>query len=147
MELVNFIVCDDIRPEMRRKHTLVGVYGDSIVIGRIGGSGMEKEPLRLNLAFYVSLRRKPEEKTPDGFTLAFMQGEKVEPKITGRFNRAEELAKSNRVNLNVSVGGFPFYQEGRVRWKLDLTLGEEVLQSLEGDAFGVQFGRAEGAGA
>jgi hypothetical protein len=55
MHLTDFIVCDDIRHEINRKVTLVGIYGDSINLISTPGTKVTW-PLAMKLGLYIRLQ-------------------------------------------------------------------------------------------
>ena len=55
MKLVDFIICDDIRNELGNKHSLIGVYGESIQF-KVPPVEKGKWPKVLKIAFFIRIK-------------------------------------------------------------------------------------------
>ena len=67
MDILDFIVCEDIRQEIGGKCSIVGIYNDTIVL-----NGLPKDvqwPIALRLGVFVRLLRDETEELPTDFRL------------------------------------------------------------------------------
>lgn len=74
MKIQSFIVCDDIRQEMARKHTLVGVYDDEINF-RVTPDKKGTWPKYLDLNFFMRLKLETDK--PKFFNFKVRLGDNV----------------------------------------------------------------------
>jgi hypothetical protein len=64
MRVTDFIICDDIRHEMDNKISLMGIYGDSLLV-----KGDAAAPFNFLLGVYVRIEILPEDARPDAYLL------------------------------------------------------------------------------
>ncbi|MFK5926427.1 MAG: hypothetical protein QM483_07350 [Desulfuromusa sp.] len=72
MEVLAFLICEDIRPEMGGKFSLMGILSENLNIFR---SGDNPWPISINLAAYVKV--KLNDKRPDKFTFRISMGDEI----------------------------------------------------------------------
>ena len=78
MKLLNFIICDDIRNELGNKHSLMGVYDDSIEF-QVTPDNQNTWPKSLKVGIYAKV--KTEEYVDIGKASVEKKGEKLKSAI------------------------------------------------------------------
>lgn len=64
MKITNFIICDDIRMEAGNKHSLMGIYSDSIKFHTMPDQS-DKWPKAIRLAIFAQIELEKKEKLND----------------------------------------------------------------------------------
>ena len=77
----------------------------------------------------------------DSFSVVFTRKGAEWPTVKGRFDKMEELRKSNVVNIVIMLPGFPTVGEGPISCRMDLTQGDSLRQSITIDDFTIVIER------
>jgi len=120
MNLINFIVCDDIRLEVGNKHTIVGLYDDSIKFPvQAGESG--KWPKRIRLGIFIRARfdSEGEKGQIKGFRLETFLNNKSKIIAKEKLN-FEEQKEAKGVNLAAVFEQFILESAGLLNIKMVL---------------------------
>jgi hypothetical protein len=135
LQLLDFLVCDDIRHELGNKMTLVGIYGDQMQVMASPNPAEEKWPKRIKLAFFARIKVLKDEPMPDAFNLQFFQNEKEFNSV--RQNLAIPTPPSNKppkkitlLNLALVFGNFKLLAAGEINFKLTLLREGNVINDL-----------------
>jgi hypothetical protein len=123
MEILDFIVCDDIRREMGNKHTIVGVYNDRIVFSSRPDF---KWGIRKSLGFFLKFQKEAGDPDYDGFQFTiFLNDEKNKlENIRGEIN----VTDPNRpIVIDIVFPVFKFTGPGSLIIKIVFLKGTEVV--------------------
>jgi len=134
MKIVSFIVCDDIRNEVGGKHSLMGVYGNSIEF-RVSPENKNKWPKSMKVGIFVNIKLEDNDREKDinSFSLNIDYSGKVEKVAKGLFSPAH-IPMSHSVNLAIVHNNFVFKEAGEVRFFLDFFDGKDVtIQTIAPD--------------
>lgn len=121
MQLIDFIVCDDIRNEISGKNTLVGVYSDLIVYLP---EKFDKFPVKMKLGFFIRIKRQQNDEVPNSFLVQFFQNGKKFEEMHGELKAPENV--KNFV-LSLIHGAFPIPNIERVDFKIILKKNDKVI--------------------
>jgi hypothetical protein len=127
MKLLDFIVCDDIRNEVGNKHTLVGVYGDTI---RISAQNPNKFqwPYAMRIAFFVRLLLEGPHDRPDKLYFGCFYGDQEIFKVDGSVSPPNKNVNVRTLNINTIVDKLLLRGPGEVIPKLRLYKeGKEIF--------------------
>ncbi len=113
MILDTFLICDDIRTEIGNKHTLVGVYDDSIEFGT-SNENSNQWPKATKIGFFI--RVLLEESHPYFFTLEATLNDETEKIGDGKFEGLPEQIK--KINLAMVYPNFVFKSSGEMKFTL-----------------------------
>lgn len=132
MKLVSFIVCDDVRTEVGNKHSLIGVYDDSINFN-VPILERGKWPKALKLGIFVRAKfESHDEKTRIArFRLECFLNENGKTLAEGVFSLdGKEDVKG--MNVAIVLNQFPIEAAGNLRFRLSLLdKGGGLVSSLE----------------
>ena len=79
MNVVTFLLCEDIRQEVGNKLSLMGVYRDHVTLQNA------RWPVAIRLGIFTRINLEANEPTPDGFRVTLdLEGEKV-AQLAGTF--------------------------------------------------------------
>jgi hypothetical protein len=129
MKLSNFIVCDLIRQEDSKKHILVGVYSDTIIMKPLS----KASGILLPLAFFITFRPTDEtEKMPNGFKFAISFDETNTSSKDIEFQIKAEAGKNITITLSVQPLMIPFNAK-KINFKsfLSYPTGESIPFDLD----------------
>ena len=135
MQLLDFIVCDDIRHEVGNKMTLVGIYGDQMQIMALPTPGEDKWPKAIKLAFFVRIKILNDEPMPNAFNLQFFQDEKEVNSIKQNViiptpPPGMSPQKVTLLNLALVFGNFKLLATGEINFKLTLLRDGKVIYDI-----------------
>jgi hypothetical protein len=100
-ELVDFLICDDIRDEMGGKHSFVGVYDGQVNISHKGPRQLAKIPFGFGCWFRI--RVEPSDFAADEFELRLIQNGTVERRVRGKIGDMKPMPLMNFYIKGVSV--------------------------------------------
>lgn len=83
------VFCDDIRREIGGKMTLVGVYGDYIVLDKLPAR------LKLHMAWYVDM---PPDYVPEEIEITVYNGAEQVAQLTGKVNAEQSISPNERAD-------------------------------------------------
>ncbi len=127
MEIIDFIVCDDIRYEIGNKVTLVGVYGEAIVFGEKDISDV-KWPKAMRLGIFMRSLFTPEEPFPNKFEIDILYDGEKKLSIPGVIKREVNAAqKEFMISVAVVAGSFPFHGVGPISFKLKYFENDKLI--------------------
>jgi len=117
MEVRDFIVCDDIRQEIGRKHTIVGVYDESIEFF-VPRAEAGKWPKALKLGFFIRVRFEEKDQLPDKFSLHVVF-ENSDEQLIGE-GKLDIGSKTRKRNLNIVLvhNRFPLPKQSTMKFNL-----------------------------
>lgn len=129
MNLISFIVCDDIRHEFGNKISIMGIYDDSIEF--LVKPGFENIwPKKMRLGIYIKLGIRKGEKTPHAFCLNAIQSDESIKVAEGKLGKIKKEG-SDKITMSLVFGSF-ILKEGKMAFKLDLLNdNNELVQSIE----------------
>ncbi len=126
MKVVSFIVCDDIRNEIGGKHSLMGVYGNSIEF-RVTPENRDQWPKNVKIGIFVTIKLEDDDREKDinSFSLNIDYSGKLEKVAKGLFHPAH-IPISHMVNLAIVHNNFVFKEAGELRFSLDFFDAKDV---------------------
>lgn len=121
MKIVSFLVCDDIRNEMGGKHSLMGVYGNSIEF-HVTPENRNQWPkvMRMGVFASVNIGDDDRKKHITSFSLLIDYDGKKENIAKGNF-RPEDIPVSHSLNIAIIHNNFLFKEAGDVRFSLEFS--------------------------
>ncbi|MAZ78008.1 MAG: hypothetical protein CMF39_04960 [Legionellaceae bacterium] len=119
MKIHNLLICDDIRAEVGNKISIMGVYGEEIVMNpniKLNG------PVKLPLAFLFRFKIEKNEELPDKFQLEYiLNGKKIAP-IYGPIQ-----AGNNQKIITLIVKVQFFFEPGPLDLNIKLSKKDKVI--------------------
>ena len=125
MNLIDFIVCDDIRQEIGNKQTLVGVYGNSIEFTTTG-SDVGKWPKGMRIGFYIRIRLDRGESQPDSFKLIRTFNDEEVELGAGNIS-GPEATEATTLSISLVHPNVGFPGEGEFAFKLSFFKQGEII--------------------
>lgn len=124
MQLLDWIVCDDIRMEIGGKRTLVGVY-DNLEFHK----APEKWPVNIKLGFFIRIKRLDDDMSPDRFAVEFTQ----DGKLSGKFDEkmAAKGLELKFINICIVTNAFPILGPGNINMKISFYEDERLMKTIE----------------
>jgi hypothetical protein len=124
--LKDFLVCDDIRIEQGNKFSIMGLYGDRIIISP---KNSEQKEFNLPLSFMVRIQKLSEEiKNECDFKIDISFKDKDLIKIDGKF----QFAGRSVATLPIKTIGFLFKESGTLSLKLGVFAnGSTIIEHTE----------------
>lgn len=126
MRVLDFIICDDVRVEVNNKHTLVGVFGDSILFP-VPKTSEDVWPKRIKLSFFVRLAVDESDTLPDEVSFSYILNEEEKEVARGKMTPPvsikvillvfsfDNIVIQNKGNLSFKL---TFYKDGKITNKL-----------------------------
>jgi hypothetical protein len=114
MKIIDFIICDDIRREIGNKHTLVGVYDESIDFS-VEKDYYKKWPKGIKLGFFIRIALLT--MMPDEFSFNMIFEDKKTEMGRGKIKQDSPI--SQRLNLIIVHNNFLFQNAGEVKFQID----------------------------
>jgi hypothetical protein len=127
MNLIDFIVCDDVRQELGGKPSLMGVY-NNLVLNLPPGTESLTWPFPLKLAFVVRCQIEAGEVKPDSFRVEFIQNGMTFTHVEGSALITENVTM---FSLFVVHNAFPIAGLGPIHFRVIFRRGAELIQELE----------------
>lgn len=128
MKLIDFIVCDDIRREIGNKHTLVGVYDETVEFS-VGKSGFKQWPKAMKLGFFIRVNFDDEVPDEFSFNMLFL----TEKKELGKGKVIINPTASKRLNIVIVHNAFVFPNEGKIEFELVFYKNGKIIQEITPD--------------
>jgi len=116
MKLLDFIICDDIRNELGNKHSLMGIYDDSIEF-QVTPDNQNTWPKLLRIGIYAKVKTEDDEEV-----FKFKIRMKCNEKETVLLDRTLTLPKiktSKKMNIAFVHSAFKFENPGNFTFFLD----------------------------
>ncbi|AHZ86429.1 hypothetical protein EP01_16025 [Bdellovibrio bacteriovorus] len=135
MKINNFIICDDIRDEVNRKTSLMGIYNGRISIRTADRSKLNFPLMMPMLSFYLNLSVDDGDQWPSACKLELLHSEHppFDPVL------AIKPSKDNVIIVKYRVAPFSLYEgDYIVRFSL-LDAERNVLYSLPDQSFTVSI--------
>lgn len=129
MEVINAVICDDIRQEIGNKFSLMGIYVDRFIIETKTPESL-KWPLNIKLGIFVSFKSEKETDFPKEFEFqVFDNGAPTNIKIGGSIVsqpgelRGQLIINIERLSINKGSFGYKvtFLKDGKELCSLDKT--------------------------
>jgi hypothetical protein len=89
MKLYDKIFCDDIRPEINNKLSLMGIYNDKIILYTQNKNEI-KNPLFMKLALLLRFKLEESDPFPEIFEFTYFMNKKNITNISGKVNPTNE---------------------------------------------------------
>lgn len=128
MRIIDFIVCDDIRQEVRNKVTLIGIYGDTINLETSPGNEI-KWPIALKLGIFVRVKLdQGDDLEKDGFTfqLSMVHAEQKIIEVNGNFGFMK-VEPTSVVGIPIVYPPVPLNGPGKLVFSFRVTKGEQII--------------------
>jgi len=116
MKLLNFIICDDIRKELGNKHSLMGIYDDSIEF-QVTSDNQNTWPKLLRIGIYAKVKTEENEKVYR-FKIRMKYNEKEIVLVDGGLNHPK-IKPSGKIVISLVNGAFKFENPGNIIFFLD----------------------------
>jgi len=113
MKLQTFIVCDDIRTEIGKKHSLIGVYDDRILFN-VTPDKKNTWPKQMKLGIFAKISF--EELMPKSFSFKMKYNENDVPLGEGSLNIKESEKNKNKFIVAIVNNNFLFDQPGKIKF-------------------------------
>ena len=130
MKLLDCLICDDIRAELKNKFSIMGVYGDSINFDTVDPSKIVW-PVNLRLGVLFRLTLEKTEKWPED-TMTFevkadLNGSSVAT-VSGELGLHNNEARI--IGFPVVFGALPLSGEGNLKFSLTLSKSGKPIAEL-----------------
>lgn len=126
MEIIDLIICDDIRHEMGNKKSLIGVYDNLTIPVQAGKEIKWPRPMRLGL--FLRLKCAEEGLSADTFQIEFIYKNKAFTHMKGPIKFPEH---ATFIGLVIQNEGFPIPGEGEIKFKLKFFENNNVIKELD----------------
>ena len=139
MKIIDFLVAEDIRNEVGNKHSVMGLFTDSIAIGV---PAAVKWPIAFRLAMMVRLECEPGD--PKEFTFCFriLWGAEELARFDG--GGAQGGDESSILTLPLVAPAVPLKGPGAFSFHIEIKAGDRVLLSQHLRPMGVVVNTVEG---
>ncbi len=131
MKIVSFLICDDIRNETGGKHSLMGVYGNSIEF-RVTPENKNKWPktMRIGVFVNINLEDSDKEKSINSFNLKIDYNGEIKGIAQGIFSPTD-VPIFHSVNLAILHNNFSFKEPGEIKFSLDFSdVNNDVVETI-----------------
>jgi len=124
MNIIDFIVCDDIRHEIGNKNTIIGAYDEELTFIEQDSKEKDTWPKVLKLGFFVRVKLLEEDPLPDELTLEFIHQEKIFSSVKVKIQASTKvhLLGFSLVNNNFKIPG-----SGDIIFKLKLFKNGQLI--------------------
>lgn len=130
MELVNFIICDDIRNEVGNKHSLMGIY-DEILEFYIKEENKNQWPKIMRLGVFARIKFNSEDNITDLGNFKLIMEQNGEKTILGLGNFPHDLMKTNlKLNIAIVIENFTFKAPGKLNFSYEIYNKNQQLLTL-----------------
>ena len=116
MKLLNFIICDDIRNELGNKHSLMGIYDDTIEF-QVTPDNQNTWPKLLRIGIYAKVKTEDDEEVFK-FKIRMKYNEK-ETVLLDRILTLPKIKTSKKINIAFVHSAFKFENSGNITFFLD----------------------------
>ena len=118
MKIINFMICDDIRMEMGNKHSIIGLYDDSINFSvPIIEKGKWPKTIKLGIFIKAIFDNDLEKKQIEKFRLEVSLNDKAKTIAEGNFDAQKQL-EATGINLVFVFNQFVFESSGLMSLKI-----------------------------
>jgi len=134
MKIVSFLVCDDIRSEIGGKHSLIGVYGNSIEF-QVTPENKNQWPRKKKMGIYAHIKLEDSDRKKGiiSFKLKVNYNGKIEEVAQGPFC-PKDVPISLSVNLVIIHNNFVFKEPGEISFSLDFSdVKNDVIETITPD--------------
>jgi Family of unknown function (DUF6941) len=133
MKIVSLLVCDDIRSEIGNKHSLMGVYDNSIEFG-VTPENKNLWPKTMRIGIFVKMKFEDvdKEKEINSFKLKADYNGKIMEIAKGAF-RPKDVFISHTVNLAVVYNNFAFEEPGEIKFLLESYANDNLISTISPD--------------
>lgn len=116
MKLLNFIVCDDIRKELGNKHSLMGIYDESIEF-QVTPDKQNTWPKSLRVGIYAKVKTEDNEEVFK-FKIRMKYNEKEAVLVDGVLPQSK-IKPFNKIVISLVNSDFKFEKPGDITFFLD----------------------------
>lgn len=134
MKIVSFLVCDDIRNELGGKHSLMGVYSNSIEF-QVTPEKKNQWPKSMRMGIFASINIEDDDRKRQitSFGLAIDYNGQKGNVAKGDF-RPEDIPVSHSLNIAILHNNFVFKEAGDVRFSLEFSDSKDrILETIVPD--------------
>lgn len=133
MKVMNFIICDDIRTEVGNKHSLMGIYEDTINFN-VSAKEFGKWPKTMRIGFFLKIRveNNEERNRLNKFKLNINYNDKITTMAEGIINKLLEKENTQGIILAIVFNKFIFENSGSMSVIVELLDDAgQVISNLE----------------
>ena len=134
MKLLNFIICDDIRNELGNKHSLMGIYDDSIEF-QVTPDNQNTWPKLLRIGIYAKVKTEENEEV-SRFKIRIKYNEK-ETVLLDRILNLPKIKTSKKINIAFVHSAFKFENPGNIEFFLDFYNQKKELIAILSPEFAI----------
>lgn len=119
MKLINFLICDDIRNEIGNKHSLIGVYDDSIEFSVLQEKkNIWPKSLKIGIFSRILFTNSELKKGIHSFNLSVKYNDELIELGSGILsdNIIKQLNESNKLTIAMVNNNFVFKEEGQLNF-------------------------------
>lgn len=123
MNILDFIVCDDIRHEVSNKITIIGAYAD-LLIFPVQDATVDQWPKQLKMGFFIRIKRHEEDPIPDEFHVEFVHEGKIFSNVRGNISAPQKVTL---FNLPIVSDGFKIPGKGQISFNVKLFKNKKLI--------------------
>jgi len=131
MQIIDFIVCDDIRTEENGKQILIGTYNDlqfRIPEEAIKKMEFPKNPFIYKLSFYLRFKTEIKDVKIDKFSVKGKMLKESIFSIDGVMNIPEK--KENFITIIFTIPNFTIKEFGKLEFEINLLSKNKLIQKI-----------------
>ncbi|MDD2336122.1 MAG: hypothetical protein PHD01_06065 [Geobacteraceae bacterium] len=122
MQLLDFLIADDIRHELGNKFSIMGIFTDVF-----GLSQTPKWPLNIKVGVFIRLKVEGKDKKPDSFKLVISHELKKVAEAVGNFTINDQ---TKTINIPLILNPLPIPNVGLLTFALEIfSSGESVFKT------------------
>ena len=131
MKLLDFIICDDIRIEVGNKHTIIGVYDDSIVFS-VNSNNSNQWPKSKKLGFFIRILFEKTDEMPDKFVFNIITDSETQEIGKGNLE-IQKMEKLKSLIISLIHSNFIFKNDDTIRFQLVFYKNSKIVNELSPD--------------
>ena len=123
MNIIDFIVCDDIRHEVSNKNTIIGAYDEQLVF-HVQDVTVDQWPKQLKLGFFIRIKLHEGDPMPDEFHVEFVHEGKIFSNVRGSFSVPSKITL---INLALVSNHFKISGKGQISFNVKLLKSNKLI--------------------
>jgi len=123
VNILDFIVCDDIRYEVSNKITIIGAYADQLVF-YVQDVTVDQWPKQLKLGFFIRIKLHEEDPIPDEFHVEFVQDGKIFTNVRGNFSAPSKITL---FTLALVSDHFKIPGKGQINFNIKIFKNKKII--------------------
>lgn len=123
MNILDFIVCDDIRHEASNKITIIGAYADQLIFP-VQDATADQWPKQLKMGFFIRIKLHEEDPIPDEFHVEFVLEEKTFANVRGNVSTT---SKVTLITLPLVSDRFQIPGKGQISFNVKLYKNKSLI--------------------